>query len=181
MMDFDLTDEEIETMTGQSPEKLSRLEKQRLLGQAMRMKGTLGGGVRAPGVFVAESPFAAIGDLASRWQGRKQERDSTQALDDEAVSAQDRQRLLADMLRRKEPGQAPQGPQMSPVPNQPPTQLFNPNQPQPGLNPQASPTGGAPGMPGMSNVGPGDYQRLIQLGYTPQQARAQIESMQNRR
>ena len=152
----DLTDEEIATIIGESQGKRSRFDEQRQLGRSMRQQGTMGGGVRAPGVFVAESPFAMIGDLASRYKGMKDEKAGSAGLEGLETGDRERSRIYIDRLRRQAQEQGG-GPQMSPVPQQggqaPLTQFGNPNQPPQGGPP---PQGGAQTfpMPEQAPMGP---------------------------
>jgi len=173
----DLTDEEIALIIGEAPGRRSRLEEQRQMGQLMRSKGTLGSGVRAPGVFVSESPLSAIGDVMSRYAGRKQEREATTGLEGLETGDKDRMRVYIDRMRRQAQEQGG-GPQMSPVPQQGPqgalTPFGNPNatpgmamppqQPPPQMGPPA-PTPPPPqmGPPAPGPTGPMDQNMALKM------------------
>ena len=162
----DLTEEEIQLILNSEEGARGRFDEQRQLGRSMRQQGTMGGGVRAPGVFVAESPFALIGDLASRYKGMKDEKAGTvglEGVEGRENEARSRAAAMIQRMRQGGSGGAPQGgPQMSPVPQQggqaPLTQFGNPNQPPQGGPPPGGPPpqGGAQTfpMPEQAPMGP---------------------------
>ena len=161
----DLTEEEIQLILNSEEGARGRFDEQRQLGRSMRQQGTMGGGVRAPGVFVAESPFAMIGDLASRYKGMKDEKAGTvglEGVEGRENEARSRAATMIQRMRQGSSGGAPPGStQMSPVPQQggpaPLTQFGNPNQPpQGGPPPGGPPTGGAQTfpMPEQAPMGP---------------------------
>ena len=155
-----LTEQEIQLILNSEEGARGRFDEQRQLGRSMRQQGTMGGGVRAPGVFVAESPFAMIGDLASRYKGMKDEKAGTvglEGVEGRENDARSRAAAMIQRMRQEQGGGAPPGgPQMSPVPQQggqaPLTQFGNPNQPPQG----GPPPGGAQTfpMPEQAPMGP---------------------------
>jgi hypothetical protein len=136
-----MTEEEIALILNSEEGPRARMEEQRKMGRALRQQGTLGGGVRAPGIFVAESPFAAIGDLMSRYSGRRDEKAAIgelEGIEGRENDARSRAAAMIAAMRGDRGGQGAGGPQMSPVPPQggppqggpPLTQFGNPNQSQ---------------------------------------------------
>ena len=116
MDDFNLTEEELALLIGQSPGGRNRLEEQRRVGAALRGGakdlGMLQG--RAGGPMVSSGLGGLASNLLNRYQGMKQEKKSTTGLEDMENKDFERQQMIARIMQGKHASQ-PVGPAQGPV------------------------------------------------------------------